>query len=347
MRQSPDAFRYRYDDPSLYGFPINAGASGQSGLPRALSQHVRISEGVLPQIYAVLQSVSSDLNFGSQFSGFVYASPETNAHCSREPNGAVLIFISSALVQLLTPNELRFVVGHEFAHAHFIHHSYPSVDAEQEDARRLELARASEISADRIGVACCHSTDHAIRAIVKTAAGLGDEHLQFDLVDYLRQGTALRNEPDPSLAWSTHPPLILRARAAVRFESILHSARAGDDFVSPLHALDDEIFDELDIATHGEEGSKAARDAAFWSIAGRMCADGVLDAQEQRKMTEVFGSDKVDALRRLLAAETHTDALDLIDQRLQRTQDALAQAPIATRRRYDALVANFQGDRDL
>ncbi len=345
MIAPPDTFRFRYDDPVLYGFNVEtSGQNRPSSLPNALAQHVRISGGVLPQIDAILDSVSEDLGLEAPFTGFVYASPETNAHCIREPDGSILVFISSALVELLSPDELRFVVGHEFAHAHFEHHAYPSTSVGEPDQRRLELSRAAEISADRIGVACCRSTDHAIRAIVKTAAGLGDDHLKFDLVEYLRQGAALKNEPDPSLSWSTHPPLILRARAALRFDSVLHGARAGEDFTSRLRDLDDEVFDELDNAAHGAEGSKVARDAAFWIIASRMCADGELDEQEQERMIRVFGVDRVDALKRLLEAESHEGALELLDLRVSTSQSELAEASIASQRRYDTLMASFKGD---
>lgn len=343
MPRNPERYRYRYDDPRLYGFEdLVATESGQSSLPRALSQHVRISDGVLPQIDAVLDSVADDLALALPFTGFVYASPEMNAHCAREPDGRALIFISSALVELLTVEELRFVIGHEFAHAHFGHHGYPAAAAGEPDQRRLELSRAAEISADRVGVACCRTTDQAIRAIVKTAAGLGDNHLKFDLVEYLRQGASLKNEPDPSLAWSTHPPLILRARAVLRFDSILHSARAGDDFQERLRDLDDEVFEELDVAAHGTGGSKVARDAAFWTVASRMCEDGEFDHNEQERLRAVFGEDRVDALRRMLVSETREGALELIDQRLRATHGDLEEASIASRRRYDELVSSFK-----
>ncbi len=343
MKVDPATYQYRFDDPHLYGFHVDPETSiGQSSLPQALSQHVRISDGVLPQIDAVLDSVSDDLGLSTPFTGFVYASPETNAQCSREPDGSVLVFLSSALIELLTPEEVCFVVGHEFAHAFFDHHAYPSASAGEPDARRLELSRSAEISADRIGLACCTSSEHAIRAIVKTASGLNDSHLQFDLVEYLRQGTSLRAEPDPSLAWSTHPPLILRARAAIRFDSVLQSAHAGDDIKLRLRQLDDQIFDELDIAAHGAEGSKVARDAAFWTIASRACADGVLDEAEQALMAETFGTDRVEALKRMLEAETLSGAQELIDERLQRTQAEFEGASIASQRRYDKFVANFR-----
>jgi hypothetical protein len=327
----------------MYGVEISdATPSRSTSMPSALAQHVRISDGVLPQVDAVLESVSEDLGLDRPFTGFVYASPETNAHCTQEPDGRVLVFISSALVELLTNDEMRFVVGHEFAHAYFNHHAYPSTAVGEPNERRLELSRAAEISADRVGVACCASTEHAIRAIVKTASGLNDEHLQFDLVEYLRQGAALRAEPDPSLAWSTHPPLILRARAAIRLESILRSVQAGDDYQRRIRDLDDQIFEELDIAAHGEAGSQVARDAAFWTVAARMCADGVLDADEQERMIPVFGSDRVDALRRMLDSESRDGALALIDQRLEATHRALEDASVASQQRYDVLVASLK-----
>ena len=104
------------------------------------------------------------------------------------------------------------------------------------------------------------------------------------------------------------------------------------------------MFDELDNAAHGAEGSKVARDAAFWIIASRMCADGELDEQEQDRMIRVFGADRVDALKRLLAAESHEGALELLDLRVNTSQSELAEASIASQRRYDTLMASFKAD---
>ncbi len=341
-RLPPSAYRYRFDDPHLYGIDDDDLTQPLArSLPWALSQHVRISGSVLPRLQAVLDAAAEAVGFESQFTGFVYASPEMNARCSSEPDGRALILVSSALVELLSTEEMRFVVGHEFAHAHFGHYGYPAPTPGSEEPHHLELMRSAEITADRVGLACCASVDDALRAIMKTASGLSDQHLEIDLVDYLRQGAMLRAEPDDTLAWSTHPPLVLRARSVLRFEALLHSAAAGDDISDRLSELDNDVFDELEIATHGIDGPQVARDAAFWAIASRVCADGDLDVCERERLAAMFGADRVRDFVDVIAAQTRGDVLSLIDARVAETTRDLAEAPLGAQRRFEDLMRKF------
>lgn len=337
-----DSARFRYDDPTLYGFePRELDGDRPPWLARALSQNLRISERVLPQLHAVLEPIAHDLGIEGRFSGFVFASSELNAACAIEDDGHVLVLISSALIELLSLDELRYVIGHEFAHARFQHHTYPAETDGPPDARRLELHRSAEISADRIGAMCCPSTEDAIRAIVKIASGLGDSHLDFDVAAYLRQGSELMATPDALLAWSTHPPLVLRARAIARFESILAGSRAGDDVADRLADLDETIFAEIDSGAHGGVGSQLARDAAFWAVAEHVCGDGTYDQSEQARMAAVFGPERVEALKDLLRHSARNEALNMIAERSRHKREELEVAPLATRERARALVATF------
>lgn len=340
---APESFRFRFDDPGLYGFEaVTRSADGPRSLPRALGQHIRISERVLPKLHALMGPIAESLGLDAPFVGFVYSSPETNAQCIREPTGDFLIFVSSELVKLLSLEELRFVIGHEFAHALFAHHDYPASSPDEIEERRLELSRAAEITADRIGATCCSSIDHAIRAIVKTASGLDDAHLEFDPIEYLRQGSELRNEPDAAVAWSTHPPLVLRARALARFDSILSSARAGDRIDSRLRELDDAIFEELEAVAHGAAGPQLAQDAAFWELALQACADGQLDALEQSRLASLFGTERVEALRDLLRDETPASASELLRARADAKREAVEVAALATQRRFTVLIDSYK-----
>ena len=63
-------------------------------------------------------------------------------------------------------------------------------DAEVARLNLLELQRAAEISADRIGYLGCGSQATCCSAILKTATGLGAEHIQIApsaLLDQLRE----------------------------------------------------------------------------------------------------------------------------------------------------------------
>ena len=51
----------------------------------------------------------------------------------------------------------------------------------------LHLSRASEISADRAGFLGSGNIENSLKAMLKIASGLGDEHLSFNFPSYLDQ----------------------------------------------------------------------------------------------------------------------------------------------------------------
>ena len=64
------------------------------------------------------------------------------------------IILTSRLIELLNEKELMFVIGHEVAHYIYQHSIYPNPNTEENEITKLNilnLSRAAEISADRIG----------------------------------------------------------------------------------------------------------------------------------------------------------------------------------------------------
>ena len=341
----PNTYRYRFDDPSLYGLSLGEEQTAPSAvrIPWALSQHVRITGGVLPEVQRSLVTIADRIGLDRPFEGFVYASADVNASCAREPDGRVVVMLSSSAVELLSGPELSFVIGHEFAHAVFEHYRYPSPDGSDDDVRLLELVRAAEISADRVGLASCPSLDEALRAILKTASGLSDDHLDVDVSQYLRQGAQLAYEPFDGVLESTHPPLVIRARSIVRFEPILRRGRSGASVREDLDRIDTEIFRDLEVATHGNGGSPVGRDAAFWRVAETICADGALDSRERETLAFVFGSERAAAFAHAMAGQSRQDVAQLIASRREATARMLALAPLGARDTYDRLIERFEG----
>lgn len=137
------------------------------------------------------------------------------------PDRAVLI-LTGATLNLLDPDELCAVAGHELAH-HVLWTAEGGrylaasrlLDAAESDARTpseyLETARryrlATELYADRGAMLACGSLTTAVAALVKVVTGLAT----VDSAAYLRQAA----EVDYSVpsAGSTHPETVLRAWA--------------------------------------------------------------------------------------------------------------------------------------
>jgi hypothetical protein len=88
-----------------------------------------------------------------------------------------------------------------------------------ENFNLLALARASEISADRIGLLSCGSTESSFRAMLKLASGLNDRHIRFDVATYLDQARALLEMGGSRFQLlSTHPVITSRVKAILWFE---------------------------------------------------------------------------------------------------------------------------------
>ena len=144
-----------------------------------------------------------------------FVSPQTgrNAHCLRQADEPVIVF-GSALVELMTEDELACVAGHEIGHF-LLPEAHVLCDPDSHEGRRY--CRAAEITMDRIGLIACGDLRAACNAEMKLMSGLKEPHLRPDVSAFLNEartafdGTFRREEDE------THPPAQLRLRAIVEF----------------------------------------------------------------------------------------------------------------------------------
>jgi hypothetical protein len=345
--------RYRYDDPAYLGLERRSPAGHGAHEMRALSQNVRLGERVLPRVHAILEQAVARLAVEVPVQGFVFASAEANAFCVSEDDGRrILVFLASSLIQLFDERELLFVFGHELGHAVLEHHLHPAVPPDgapsPQRARVLELRRYAEFSADRAGWLASRDTDVTIGAMLKSASGLSAANLEVDVSAFLSQVDDLRTGGgDELILYATHPPLALRVRALLRAESALRGMLAGADHRAELAELDRMIQRDLDVAACGYDGRGAAergRTAAFWRVAWVLCRDGEFSAADQELMTDAFGTDRVDALRRLLREATDMRAaVQRLEERMNTTRTEIAQAPSLVERVYEDCLERQRG----
>jgi hypothetical protein len=144
-----------------------------------------------------------------------FVSPETgrNAHCLRHADEPVIVF-GSALVELMTEDELACVAGHEIGHF-LLPEAHALCDDETVEGRVHH--RAAEITMDRIGLVACGDLRAACSAEMKLMSGLKEPHLRLDVSAFIHEGReafdgTFRREED-----ETHPPAQLRLRAIIEF----------------------------------------------------------------------------------------------------------------------------------
>ena len=219
-----------------------------------LTRAVRIDSNIMPSVAAAVASLT-DLAF---VTGEVecYVSPNLginspnlgiNAFVTIDGGSRTLIALSSGAVNNLDADELRFLLGHELGHVLFSHLDIDIEGLAKSGSlpptvcmRLRAWQRAAEISADRVGLVCCGSLEHAARALFKTVSGVTAAGLVVRPEYFAEQWQHLLDEVtiDGGRDHWTHthpfPPLRMKAMTVFAESSSLEQA---DREVSRMLAL--------------------------------------------------------------------------------------------------------------
>jgi Zn-dependent protease with chaperone function/uncharacterized tellurite resistance protein B-like protein len=212
---------------------------GFGGRRSLLTGALRLSPQMAPEVAEALRTCKEAIGFDHPVEIFVRPEPMFNAFCMHNPAGPVIICLASRLLEMFTPEELQFVIGHELGHAAFEHYKIPMPwTAKIEDAAgtmvshttALDLflwCRAAELSADRIGLVCTRDPEAGATSFFKLASGMASPRVKTDLEEFARQVESLasvpqareepRGEDDTLDCFSTHPYSPVRVRALVAF----------------------------------------------------------------------------------------------------------------------------------
>lgn len=189
-----------------------------------LGDAVRITAELLPDVHSVwrqcLDAVGGDLKGDL----FVRQSETYNANVFAFDK-RFDILVHSALLNDFTHEEMKFVFGHELGHVLFHHSLFPVQDllgrmGDQypSESRLLQRwARASEVSADRIGMLCCGRLGAAATALFRTASGLSgigeDRALRSLRSQFEELQTHIRSVEKAPFWVRTHPMIPIRFKA--------------------------------------------------------------------------------------------------------------------------------------
>ena len=274
---------------------------------------LRICNELTPALYEVLSTAASRLRMmPEQIEAYVYESPTVQASCIVRDGECCLIRASSGLVNLLSPEELAFVLGHEIGH-HLLGHSHAA--PEDRSPEEQLAARAAEISADRIGLVACGSIDVAVRALMKSLSGLPDRMIRFDVGRYLAQfaDATMASMSDRM----THPSMGVRCRALLWYATTIES---GDHAVDATlkSVIDDRVARDLHRFIDHEVNSQiqtAERNVALWTAVLAIVRDGRMSKAERAWLEESFGSDSAAKVIGLLNGSSAEDARKLAESR--------------------------------
>ncbi|NGP53583.1 M48 family metallopeptidase [Thioalkalivibrio sp. XN8] len=298
--------RYAGDDPKTFGIDLDrehAKDAHVSARSRLLADAISIGPELMPALHASIGAASSRLGLQSAIPGYVYSDPSPQAACVHiggEDKSALML--SSGLIQLMSDEELTFVIGHEIGHMFFEHNLYPRPTDATGDGTRLNwlaLQRAGEISADRIGLLACGSIDVAYRTILKTGTGLSEEYLRFDLASFLDQLRGLKSiGGHASGIVASHPILTVRMKALLWFEMSEAARRLNGTGTHglALERVDKRVESLLEEAT-GQMLARVRAEsfsrAAMWAVLFAAVSDGVFSKEEQAGIERLYGRPAV------------------------------------------------------
>ena len=302
-------FKYSKDDPEEFGIDPNLNknknkSSDDSHLSNLLSRSIRVEKEIFPTVGNAIEKVFKRLDLENEFNFFVTADNfQANAACSLMPTASKPdIIITSKLIELLSEEELQFVIGHEVAHYYYEHSFYPNYETASEKHLKLNmlnLSRSAEISADRVGFIASGSLEKSLRASLKLASGLSEKHLKFSFSTYLDQLREIESiGKSQSELWSTHPSFLIRIQALIWFSmskeyhEYFDTKKKG---VYDLKTIDSKIEKTIKkvVGDELENANKAIYDRArLWGSLKLFLVDNKFSKEEQAKFTELVGKEK-------------------------------------------------------
>ena len=302
-------FKYSKDDPAEFGINLNSNKSenksfDDSHLSNLLSRSIRVEKEIFPTVGNAIEKVFKRLDLENEFNFFVTADNfQANAACSLMPSASKPdIIITSKLIELLSEEELQFIIGHEVAHYFYQHSLYPNLETASETNLKLNilnLNRSAEISADRVGFIASGSLEKSLRASLKLASGLSEKHLKFSFSTYLDQLREIESiGKSQSELWSTHPSFLIRIQALIWFSmskeyhEYFDTKKKG---VYDLKTIDSKIEKTIKkvVGDELENSNKAIYDRArLWGSLKLFLVDNKFSKEEQAKFTELVGKEK-------------------------------------------------------
>jgi len=261
-----------------------------------LSSGVRLNKVIAPRLYEICGDVKEKLNYTEEIDFFVISSVEFNAF-SINGFGYMphMICLNSALIQFFTDEELAFVIGHEIGHLMFQHSRLNVIRILLSDSESKSISsqikhlfsrwsQYAEISSDRMGFIARPNLETIGKVFFKLASGLSEEHLKFDIREYMKQLDNLK-EMSPDDFHSSHPNNLVRLKCLELFS---HSKQYKDRNVNPLlkGALQSETQEVLDMLEYHPQNEDQKAAVEFLSSAGMLmaCTDRKMNPKEMEVM---------------------------------------------------------------
>lgn len=195
--------------------------------------YLPVSQAFGGKLYTVCHDVASGLGFADgAIEFYVSNSPNMNATSitSSQPDHAHVIVFNRALLERVSEDQIRFVIGHEVGHIIFDHSYasrvigfvYPDGSLVPPIMNKLYdlWGKLCEISCDRVGLLASGSIQSSVQALFRISSGLEEKYfdLTYDSLVQLAEHTFQEMKAHPSYLSVSHPANPVRIKALLAFE---------------------------------------------------------------------------------------------------------------------------------
>ncbi|MBQ3325401.1 MAG: M48 family metalloprotease [Muribaculaceae bacterium] len=222
---------------------------------------LRVQKELLPDIYELCQDVKKKLKFKDEVDFYITGDSDVNAFslAAEDEGEHHIVNVNSALFDLMSTDELCFVIGHELGHlinkdtalARLIGFVFPpnaAVPVTLQYKIRLH-EQLAELVADRYGYIATEDLGVCVTAFFKMASGLDLEKMNVS-IDALIADNSRRLDyflKDKGISRSSHPVNPIRVQALNLFatcKSQEELQKGMDELISILLKVGDDELDE-------------------------------------------------------------------------------------------------------
>jgi|TARA_B110000971_G_C20007616_1_gene499939 hypothetical protein len=279
-----------------------------------------ISESMTPELEKRIGQVCERLLIPRQsVTAFVYNKADVQADCVIDSEESCVLRFTSGLVNLMNEKEFQFVAAHELGHF-LLGHGACSQYAKDGSAEGFMTQRARELSADRIGFLGVDDLGESIQAIIKTASGLGDEFLRYDVSSFMAQTELLSNPARGESRNSTHPSMLIRCRAMLWFSMsvpCLQDLKSTPDSV--LQGVDKQVTRDLERFVDGQVRARKQElgdDIALWKSCVLIISEGSFKKDIQERLSAELGLTSFAGLKSFFELYSTEELEEEADKRL-------------------------------
>lgn len=280
---------------------------------------IKISEDITPEIYKSLEEVCKNLKIDiNSVSAYVTSSPDIQATVRSNDKNNCVVTLTSAIVNLLDFEEMKFIIGHEIGHFLLSHNIEERMNENSHEG--FIKSRGSEISVDRIGLLACKDFDVAMRSIIKTLSGLNQKYISFNIRGFLRQLEKAETLNDISNKFSTHPAFVLRVKALFRFslsdpcQRIINKTK-GTNLIDIDKLIQKDLNKYIDQEIRNDI-KESKENILFWGYAYSYIKNESLSKENQADISNKFGELKKDKLINMIKGQSTKAAINNVYKKL-------------------------------